>query len=94
MVKYPNEQEIIDKLIGYEIDTTKTGKPTYSNGKTTDHDDICIALGLAVLKHKEKTDMGDEPTNSIIELDMGYEEEEGDWVPMTDLSFDYGLYNN
>lgn len=75
-LSYPDNKEILDELIGYEIDFTKTGKPTYNNGKSVDHDDIVIALGLAVLKYKEKQDLGDEYTfNIYTDEDDSYDDE-------------------
>jgi len=88
-IKYNNIDILIEELIGYELDYTKTGKPTYNNGKSTDHDDSVISLGLAVLKYKENSDLGDEPTGDIIEIDMGYEDD--GWTEMPDMSFDYGM---
>jgi len=90
-VSYPDYRELVGELLGYEIDFTKKGKPTYNNNHTlAEHDDAVISLALAVLKYKESTDQGDQPSGSIYEIDME-EEEEGDWQTMENYSFDYSL---
>jgi hypothetical protein len=90
-IKYPPIDALIDELIGYEIDFTKTGKPVYTNGRSVAHDDAVVSIGLAVLKLKEHEDLGDQPTGDLIEIDTGYEQD--GWEPVEEsYSFDYGIY--
>jgi hypothetical protein len=91
-IKYPDIPELIDELIGYEIDFTKKGKPTYNNGKSVSHDDSVVSLGLAVLKYKEKEDAGEGYTFEIQQLDDNNNEDNDIWTDMSDdlnFSFNY-----
>lgn len=65
-LKYPDNEEILNELISYEIETTKTGKITYNNGKNADHDDIVIALGLACLLYHREAENKDLPFDYFI----------------------------
>ena len=91
-IKYNNIKILIEELIGYEIDFTNKGKPTYSNGKTTDHDDSVISLALATLKLKEESE-GNNCTFNIYNLDnesdnIDWEGEGREFIPdMPDFSF-------
>jgi len=60
-IKYPEIKELIDELLAYEVEETKTGKTTYNNGKSANHDDTVIALALAVLTLKNEEDKGSLP---------------------------------
>jgi len=90
-IKYPEIKELLDELIGYEIETTKTGKTTYNNGKSADHDDTVISLGLAVLKLKEQEDEGENYTYNIFSEDSEMEDE-SIWHDIEDeYSFEYNF---
>ena len=64
-ITYPNNMLLITELLNYECEMNSNGKFIYSNGKGARHDDSVIALGLAVLKYKEKEDNGDDYTFNV-----------------------------
>lgn len=92
IVSYPNIDNLINELNGYEIDVTPKGKQTYSNNHTlVSHDDSVIALGLAVLKYKEKEDQGPEYSFEITEIGESYDDDisrEAGWTSISE-TFDY-----
>lgn len=90
-ISYGNNEIIIQELLGYECEVNSNGLSIYNNGKKTQHDDSVISLALAVLKYKQSTDLGDQPTGEVFTIDI--DEDEGDWQPMQEsFEFDYGIY--
>ncbi len=53
-ISYNNNDVIINELLGYECEINSKGTVTYNNGKSVNHDDAVISIGLAVLKLEEQ----------------------------------------